>query len=169
MDPAEYLAFVPLLFYGISLAELLRQWRRFFDREYFYLPYFVTTVIFTELAIWNVYGYLAAVERLAEASYPQYWAYLLQPILFLLTVSALTPESEESDTEVFFTKRLRLVYGLMAAFLFSNLVGSDDALALDRAPRLVGIALCIAVAVTRRFEIFYFLAVAWFFGLLMRL
>jgi hypothetical protein len=29
MDPAEDLAFVPLLFYGIALAELLGQWRRF--------------------------------------------------------------------------------------------------------------------------------------------
>ena len=53
MEAPEYLAFIPLLFYGIALADLLGQWRRFFDGDYFYLPYFLTTLIFTEVAIWN--------------------------------------------------------------------------------------------------------------------
>jgi hypothetical protein len=128
MDPAEYLAFVPLLFYGIALAELLGQWRRFFDRDYFHLPYFMTTVVFTELAIWNVYGYLAAVEKLENATYPEYWAYLLQPILFLLTVSALTPDADDRDTKAFFARRIRLIYGLMAAFLCSHFLDGDDPL-----------------------------------------
>jgi len=54
MDSTEYLAFVPLLLYGIALADLfdlLGQWRRFFDKEYLYWPYFLTTVMVTELAI----------------------------------------------------------------------------------------------------------------------
>jgi hypothetical protein len=29
MEAPEYLAFIPLLFYGIALADLLGQWRRF--------------------------------------------------------------------------------------------------------------------------------------------
>ncbi|MBW2500782.1 MAG: hypothetical protein JRF61_26160 [Deltaproteobacteria bacterium] len=169
MDPAEYLAFVPLLFYGIALADLLGQWRRFFDREYFYLPYFLTTVVFTELAIWNVYGYLAVVHRLDKASYLQYWAYLLQPMLFLLTVSALTPDSEERDTEEYFTKRLSLIYGLMAAFIFSHLLSSYEPRSSLVIPRLIGTVLCIAVAVTRRLEIIYVLLLVWLVGLVRRL
>lgn len=167
MDPAEYLAFLPLLFYGIALADLLGQWRRFFDRTYFYLPYVLTTVVFTELAIWNVYGYLAVVHRLDEASYLEYWAYLLQPMLFLLTVSALTPESEESDTEAYFNKRISLIYALMAAFLCSHFLSDpNSSLAV---PRLVGTVLCIAVAVTRRIEIIYVLLLVWLVGLVRRL
>ena len=95
MDPAEYLAFVPLLIYGIALADLLGQWRRFFDKDYFYFPYFLTTIIFTEAAVWNVYKYLEVVTNLEGVSYAQYWAYLVQPVLFLITVSALTPESND--------------------------------------------------------------------------
>ena len=64
MEASEYLAFIPLLIYGIALADLLGQWRRFFDRDYFYLPYFLTTLIFTENAIWSVYGYLEVTSHL---------------------------------------------------------------------------------------------------------
>jgi hypothetical protein len=30
MDASEYLAFLPLLLYGIALADLFSQWKRFF-------------------------------------------------------------------------------------------------------------------------------------------
>ncbi len=169
MDPAEYLAFVPLLFYGIALADLLGQWRRFFDREYFYLPYFLTTVVFTELAIWNVYGYLAVVDRLENATYRQYWAYLLQPMLFLLTVSALTPESEDRDTREYFANRLSLIYGLMAAFIASHFLSSHQPDSPVTIPRLIGTALCLAVAVTRRLELIYVLLVVWLVGIVRRI
>ena len=111
MDPAEYLAFVPLLFYGIALADLLGQWRRFFDRSYFYFPYFFTTIMFTESAIWNVYQYLDIVAILDGVRYAQYWLYLIQPIIFLITVSALTPESNILDTKGHFQEKIPLIYG----------------------------------------------------------
>ena len=72
MQPSEYLAFIPLLIYGLALADLLGQWRRFFEREYFYLPYFLVTLIFTEVAIWNVFIYLGVTKQLEGISYFQY-------------------------------------------------------------------------------------------------
>lgn len=55
MDPIEYLLFIPLLIYGIVLTRLLGEWRRFFDTANWHGPYVVTIVVFTEVAIWNIY------------------------------------------------------------------------------------------------------------------
>ncbi len=152
MDPAEYLTFVPLLFYGIALTDLLGQWRRFFDRNYFYLPYFLTTLVFTEVAVWDVYTYLEVVSNLEGVSYRQYWSYLIKPILFLLTVSALTPESDQQDTEGYFKQRLSLVYGLMAVFIASHSITYR---------RIIAIILCLAIAVSKKLWLIYVVAVVW--------
>lgn len=172
MDPAEYLAFVPLLFYGIALADLLGQWRRFFDRNYFYFPYFLTTIIFTEAGVWNVYQYLEVVSRLEGVSYAQYWLYLVQPIIFLLTVSALTPESEIKDTESYFKERLSLVYGLLAIFIFSHFFSgfsSIIAVSLLNYTRIILAALSVIIAFIKRIWLIYLMAVVWFFSLLVRI
>ena len=169
MDPAEYLAFVPLLFYGIALADLLGQWRRFFDRDCFYLPYFVTTIIFTESAVWNVYIYLEVVSHLEGIRYHQYWSYLVQPMLFLLTVSALTPESDNQDTEGYFKQRLSLVYGLMAIFVASHFLAGFGATVPVTFPRIILIALCIAIVLTKKIWLIYVTTVFWFVGLVGRM
>lgn len=169
MEAAEYLAFVPLLFYGIALADLLGQWRRFFDREAFYLPYFLTTIVFTELAIWNVYEYLAVVNQLDGVSYLGYWAYLLQPILFLLTVSALTPDSDENDTREYFHERMSLIYLLMACFIASHLLTITEYTPANVLPRTFATFLLVAVAATHRLELVYALAVVWFATVVRRL
>lgn len=169
MSAAEYLAFVPLLFYGIALADLFRQWRRLFEFSSFCLPYSLTTLVFTELAIWNVYGYLASVDQFERASYVQYWGFLLQPILFLLTVSAMTPETKDHDLTEFFGRRIRLIYGLMAGFLLTNFVFSFDGLASLITPRFLAMVLLVAVAISRRIEICYVLFVVWLGSLYLRL
>ena len=169
MSTAEYLAFVPLLFYGIALADLFRQWRRLFEFSSFCLPYFLTTLVFTELAIWNVYGYLGSVDELEYASYVQYWSFLLQPILFLLTVSAMTPEAKDHDITAFFERRIRWIYGLMACFLLTNFALSFDGLASLITPRFLAIVLLVAVAISRRIEICYVLFVVWLGSLYFRL
>ena len=58
MDPEEYLAFIPLLIYGLAIADLLNEWRRFFKKEQWYLPYTIMSIIFTETAIYNVFIYI---------------------------------------------------------------------------------------------------------------
>ncbi|MEM7398457.1 MAG: hypothetical protein AAF354_05900 [Pseudomonadota bacterium] len=155
MEASEYLAFIPLLIYGIALADLLGQWRRFFEPDYFYLPYFLTTLIFTESAIWSVYQYLEVTSHLEGISYFQYWSYLLQPMLFLVTVSALTPETEIRDTQTYFIKRMPVVFGLMALYIGSHLIAHYGTMSSINVARFLGIVLCIVMAVTRKAWLVY--------------
>ena len=168
MQPSEYLAFIPLLIYGLALADLLGQWRRFFERDYFYLPYFLITLIFTEIAIWNVFIYLGVTQQLAGIGYFQYWLYLSQPMLFLITVAALTPETENKETEAYFKQRIPIVFGLMALYIGSHLftnVGSTPAL---NAVRVVTVVLLVIIAVSRRVWLVYVAAILWAISLLAR-
>ena len=169
MEAPEYLAFIPLLIYGIALADLLGQWRRFFDGDYFYLPYFLTTLIFTEVAIWNVFIYLEVVGRLEDIHYFQYWAYLLQPMLFLVIVSALTPEPENKNTELYFKKRMPVVFGLMAIYIFSHLFANFGSTTPITAVRVVAIALCVVTAVVRRVWLVYAVTIVWVISLFARM
>ena len=168
MEASEYLAFIPLLIYGIALADLLGQWRRFFDRDYFYLPYFLTTLIFTENAIWSVYGYLEVTSHLEGIEYFQYWAYLLQPMLFLVIVSALTPELEIKDTETYFIKRMPVVFGLMAVYIGSHFIANYGEISQLNIARVLAILLCIAMAISRRAWLVYLATALWVFSLFAR-
>ena len=166
MDASEYLAFVPLLLYGMALADLLGQWRRFFEKKYLYWPYFLTTVIFTELAIRNVFFYLEVVQKLDGISYFHYWLELTQPVIFLMVVSALTPDSAESDTKDYFEKRITTVFALFAAFIASHFLPAYGVTITMDFARVAAIVTCVSIAITRRAELIYVLAGLWFVGLL---
>ena len=169
MDPAEYLPFIPLLFYGIAMADLLGQWKRFFDRSYLYLPYFLTTIMMTEVAIWNVYLYLNMLDQLKGIGYFAYWLHLVQPMLFLICVSALTPDSDTKDTKEYFDGRLTIVYGLLAAFVASHFLPAFYADSHLDLTRFAGIALCLVIAITRRPWMVYVMVVVWASGILARI
>lgn len=169
MEASEYLAFIPLLIYGIALADLLGQWRRFFDGDYFYLPYFLTTIIFTENAIWSVYKYLEVTAHLEGISYFQYWRYLLQPMLFLVIVSALTPEPENKDTETYFIKRMPVVFGLMAVYIGSHFIANFGTMSSINVARFLAVGLCIAMAVSRKPWLIYVSTALWIFSLFARI
>ena len=169
MEASEYLAFIPLLIYGIALADLLGQWRRFFDRNYFYLPYFLTTLLFTENAIWSVYGYLEVTSHLDGIGYFQYWSYLLQPMLFLVIVSALTPEPECKDTEAYFIKRMPVVFGMMAVYIGSHFIANYGVMSSINVARFLAIVLCIVMAVSRRAWLVYVATALWLFSLYARM
>ena len=168
MDASEYLAFLPLLFYGIALADLQVQWRRFFEPKHWYLPYFLATIMFTETAVWNVFGYLEIVGQMENISYYRYWLYLLQPMLYLIVVSALTPELNHPDTEQFFRQRIPVVFGLMAVYLASHFTYDITGMSSVELTRIISIVACIAIAISRRIELVYVLSVIWFASLFMR-
>ncbi len=168
MNAAEFLSFIPMLLYGIALAELFSQWRRFFEKKYLYWPYVISTVVFTEVAIWNVYLFLSFVDDISKVNYFQYWLFLLQPILFLLMVHALTPETELKNTEAYFRKRMPVVFGLMALYIGSHLLPSLDKVDTVVIPRLVIIALCLSIALSRKVALVYLLGILWFISLFLR-
>ena len=168
MNTAEFLSFIPMLLYGIALAELFSQWRRFFEKKYLYWPYVVSTVVFTELAIWNIYLFLSFSNDISTANYFQYWLFLLQPILFLLMVHALTPEAEIKNTEGYFKKRMPVVFGLMALYIASHLIPGLDKVDNMVIPRLVIIALGISIALSKKVFLVYLLGILWFISLFLR-
>lgn len=168
MNTAEYLIFIPLLFYGMALADLLSQWRRFFDKEYMYWPYFISTLILTETAIYNVYIYLDVVGEFDDINYYQYWLYLIQPMLFLLIVHALTPEQDNKSTETYFNKRIPLVFGLTAIFVSWHLIFGLSDMGSLKYSRLIGVILCILIALTRKIFLIYVLGLLWFLSLFFR-
>ena len=168
MSAAELLSFIPLLLYGVALADLFGQWRRFFDKDYLYWPYVFTTIIFTEVAIWNVYLFLVDIQDAELLSYFDYWSFLCQPILFLLIVHAFTPESETKDTATYFKKRITIVFTLFAIYIALHfLPGMGDASELNL-PRLLGIVICLVIAFSRYIPLVYVFAVIWVISLFFR-
>ena len=69
MIPSEYLAFIPLLIYGIALADLLSQWKRLFNPKDLFIPYLLMTIILTETALYNVFVYAEVINKLGGQTY----------------------------------------------------------------------------------------------------
>ena len=169
MGTTELLSFIPLLLYGVALAELFSQWRRFFDKQYIYWPYVVTTIVFIEIAIWNVYLFFIISKDIASLNYFQYWLFLLQPILFLILVHALTPDPEVKETELYFKKRMPVVFSLMGLYIGSHMIPGLDTVDQINIARLVAVTICFAIAVSRKVFLVYLLGVFWLISLLLRI
>lgn len=168
MSSGEILAFIPSFLYGIALAELFSQWRRFFQKQYRYWPYIIAAVIFTEMAIWNVYLFLVQIQDSTLITYHEYWLFLIQPIIFLLLVHAFTPEAELNDTETYFKKRIPIVFGLTALYFALHLTPdfglSNQAMWI----RIIGIIICLIIAVTRNIKAIYAFGILWLLSLYFR-
>ena len=157
----EYLAFIPLLLYGLALADLFSQWRRFFESQYMYWPYVVTTFILTEIAIWNIFISMDYLEIYPSVTYHQYWLFLLQPILFLILVHAFTPDKENRDTEGYFRMRMRLVFLLLGIYIGSHLIPTLSANKDIQITRIGAMIICLAIAFSRKIWLVYLLGIYW--------
>ena len=168
MSTAEYLAFVPLLLYGIGLADILGEWKRFFDPKAMFLPYTLFTIGLTEIAIYNVFVYVNVVSQLEHTSYLQYLSFLTAPFLFLITVSAFTPE-KEAETKAYFVSRLRLFSVLLVLFITSHLLYAGEEFTSATLFRGVAIAVLVLLAVFRNMWLVYVFFVVWLVTLFMRI
>ena len=167
MDPAEYLAIIPLLIYGIGLTDLLSEWKRIFDKEDRYLLYVIYTIILTEVAIYNVVIYVDLVNSFPEQTYGQYLAHLLPPVLFMMVVNVFTP-NEGSKTEVYFMDNIRLILILIAVFVGSHFLYSFDEPADHYIRRGLIIVLLSATAYLKKQWMMYLIAGIWLIGVIMR-
>lgn len=167
MPTLEYLGFIPLLMFGLGLADLLSQWRRLFDPREWYLPYTVFTVILTEIAVYNVYTYFTLLTQLPGQSYYIYLLYLLPPFLFLLTTSAFTPE-KDAKTKEHFVQRMPIFFTLLAAFILSHFIFSYKEIFYIHIARLLIVAILIIVGFTRKIWLVYFIALIWLISFLFR-
>ena len=171
MDPIEYLLFIPLLMYGIVLTHLFGEWKRFFDLENWHAPYIITIVVFTEIAIWNIYTFLDVISRDESHSYLAYLGLLAAPFLFMLSVNALLA-GEGTDGIVDreeFGSRIRLSYFFMGCFVlfhFAPVFGPDDGL---NGPRVIAAVVLFLVAWRREERLVYLLGVVWLISLAVRI
>ena len=160
MSINEYLAFLPLLIYGLALTDLFSEWKRLFDYKSVFIPYSVITIILTETALYNVYTYWDVVKELDHIQYGQYLVYLTRPFLFLLTVNAFTPENE-SITEEYFQQTRKTFFVLYALFVISYFTYGTyegDPFTFYR----VGIAVLVFYAgFTKKNWIVYFILLIW--------
>lgn len=119
MNASEYLIFLPLLFYGLALSNLLSQWKRLFYLETLYVPYAMYTILLTETALYNVYVYFDLIAALEYVSYYNYLIYLLPPFLFMLCIHIFTPD-EGAETEEYFMKHVTKFSLMTALFIGSH-------------------------------------------------
>ena len=167
MQTLEYLGFIPLLMFGLGLAELLSQWKRLFDPKEWYLPYTIFTIVLTELAVYNVYTYFNLLAQLPGKSYYVYLLYLLPPFLFLLTTSAFTPE-KEADTKEHFVKRMPIFFSLLGVFILSHFIFNYQESIYIHIARVLIVTILIIVGFTRKMWLVYFIALIWLISFMFR-
>ena len=163
MSDKEYYIILPLLLYGLAIADLVNSWRSFFKKERRYIPYIVTSLVLLEVSFWNFYQLHEWMTEDSFSTYLGYFRILLQPLTFLLVVAVFTPEKEEEDIKSYFTKNIPIIFGGLAVFVALHFLFEVESMVI---PRLFSIGLLITIAVTRKIWIIYVLALlrisTWF-------
>ncbi|MCT4587958.1 MAG: hypothetical protein N4A71_09065 [Carboxylicivirga sp.] len=161
MDVTEYLAFLPLLIYGIALADLFGEWKRLLEPKGLYLPYILFTIVLTEIAVYNVFVYAELVSHLSGIKYYDYMVKLLPPFLFMLTVNAFTPD-KGADTKTYFDKQMPNFCVMMAVFMGTRFFYDFGESQITIIGRIVSMALTLLAGFTRKVWLTYVLVVVWF-------
>jgi hypothetical protein len=167
MDATQYLAFVPLMIYGLGLTALMSDWKRLFDIKQIYLPYTLLSLMITELAIYNVFIYIQVIEAFKEINYLRYLTFLVSPFIFYLAAQVFTPDPGV-NTKEYYIKRMPLFCSLLALLVGSHfiydLVESKSAVIL----RLVFMVLIVFIGFARKPALTYLLLAFWAFSLFIR-
>lgn len=167
MSASEYLAFLPLLIYGIALADLFRQWNRFIDLKQVYIPYLLLTVILTETALYNVFLFESLLENLEGLTYAAYLLYLVPPFLFLLATIFFTPD-EGSDTKEYFIKHMPVFNTLFALYVASHFMHEFNEPVIFTLIRIIGIIIILASGLFRKTWLIYVFMVIWILSLVFK-
>lgn len=168
MDSSEYLAFIPLLIYGIALADLFGEWKRFFDKTQWFLPYILLTIIFTEIAIYNVFIYLKLVKVMGGQTYISYLLNILPPFLFMMLVNSFTPEKGDI-TKDYFIKNMPIFMSLFAAFIASHFFFNFEENTYTIIGRVFSIVFLILTGLSRKIWMVYLAFFIWIILFLARI
>jgi hypothetical protein len=167
MDITEYLAFLPMLIYGIALADLFGQWKRILRPKKFFLPYIILTIILTETALYNVFVFAGLLEELAGQSYYSYLKYLIPPFLFMISINSFTPD-DGSDTEEYFMKNMPLFFTLFALFAASHFLYDFNEKITILVIRIIGILIIFLTGLFRKKWMINLVYVLWILMLIAR-
>ncbi|MCV9385923.1 hypothetical protein [Reichenbachiella ulvae] len=168
MSATEYLTFLPLLFYGIALSELLNKWKRLFYIKTLFIPYALFTIMLTEIALYNVFVFHDLIEGLENIPYFKYLIYLLPPFLFMLEVYVFTPD-DETDTESYYRQHMPKFHTLMGLFILSHFLFEFDEPSSMIGSRIISSILVIGLGWTRKPWTVYILFATWLFGLFFKI
>jgi len=167
MDATQYLAFVPLLIYGLGLTALMSDWKRLFDVKQIYLPYTLLSLVITEVAVYNVFIYIQVIEEFKEQSYLSYLSFLVSPFLFFMAAQVFTPDAGV-NTKEYFAKRMPLFYSLFALLICSHFIYDLVESRYAAIMRLAFMVLIIGVGFSRRPLLTYLVVLCWVVSLFIR-
>jgi hypothetical protein len=167
MSTTEFLAFIPLLIYGLGLTILLGEWKRIIDRNEIFLPYTLMTLFLTEIMVYNVFIYERLIEHLAGLSYLHYLVFLISPILFYLTVLVFTPDPGDK-TKDHFIERMPLFYVLIALLTATNFFYRLEESIYVSISRIIFIIVVVICGFTRKIWLTYVLIIMWLITLIFR-
>lgn len=167
MSSSEYLAFIPLLIYGLGLTILLSEWRRIFNLHEIFIPYTLFTLVLTELAVYNVFIYGHVLDKFAEKTYLGYLGLLVSPILFYLAAHVFTPDPGE-NTKEYFLRRMPMTFSLFALLVGSNFIYDLEESPLFNLVRILFMILLLVAGFTRKIWITYLIVAIWLVTFLFR-
>jgi hypothetical protein len=160
MTYSEVLSFLPLLIYGIAIAELLSQWKRFINVQRLFLPYTLVAIILTELALYNVFLFAELVEDLTLISYYHYLKYILPPFIFMLTVNIFTP-NKKADTREYFIENMPIFFTLLAIFISTHFLFEFNENSVVNVGRIIAVGLAFLTGITRKIWMVYLFFLYW--------
>lgn len=99
MDKIEYLLFIPLLIYGITLSDLFSEYKRMIKDSVIHIKYMIAILLLSEVAIFNIYKLYSIINTYDITTYVQFWVLLIPPIIFMITIHVFF------DTRVFSDSR----------------------------------------------------------------
>jgi uncharacterized membrane protein len=167
MDATQYLAFIPLLIYGLGLTTLMSDWKRHFDLKHIYWPYTLLSMVITEVAVYNVFIYIQLIAKFKEQTYLTYLSYLISPFLFYLSAQVFTPDPG-INTKEYFVKRMPLFSSLFALLTASHFMNDIVETEYSTILRIVFIVLMLVVGFSKKPMLSYLLVFVWAISLIIR-
>jgi len=167
MDVTQYLAFIPLLIYGLGLSALMSDWKRHFDPKQIYLPYTLLTIVITEVAVYNVFIYIQVITKFQEQTYLGYLLNLISPFLFFMAAQVFTAD-HGTNTKDYFINRMPLFCTLFALLISSHFINELKETPYTTIMRIVFIILIVTVGILKKPGLSYLVVLFWIVSLLLR-
>lgn len=167
MDPTQYLAFVPLLIYGLGISTLMKEWERMFDPKEIYLPYSLLTLVLTEVAVYNVFIYIRVIAQFDGQNYLTYLLYLVPPVTFNIAAHVFTPDTG-ANTKEYFIKKMPIFFTLFAIFTSTHFIYQSEESSYANEIRIFLVIFLIFIGFSRKVWLTYVFVGLWLLSFFMK-
>lgn len=167
IDFTQYLAFVPLLIYGMGLTTLMVDWKRIFEPGQIFLPYTLLSLVLSEIAIYNIFIYIRLIAEFKEQNYLSYLTFLIPPTVFYITTNVFTPDTG-TETKTYFINRMRLFFTLFAIMIASHFLYNIEEAVYATGIRLFFISVLLLIAFLKKTWMSYVVVFLWLISFIVR-